>query len=80
MEPPINRTTLTDDEFQRARDAVRDYLKAHPSIANREFRALTRLGYDQAIKFFRRMVETGELRRTGKASGIKYVVPGIESN
>ena len=70
----MGRTILTDDEFIQARVAVLAYLSSNESINNREFRALTHFGYDQAISFFGRMVRKGHLRRMGKASGTKYVL------
>ena len=53
---------------------VLSYLSRYPSINNRELRALTSVGYDQAVAFFARMVKGGHLRRTGKGSKTKYIL------
>ena len=68
-------TTLTEDEIQRTKMAVLKYLKDHPFINNTALRELTGLNYDQAIRFFGVMISEGVLRRTGKTSGTKYVLP-----
>jgi len=72
--PEMTRSVLSDEEFELAKAIVLNYLRELPSITNREFRSLTRLSHDQGVGFFNRMVSEGHLSRTGKASGIKYVL------
>ena len=67
--------SLSDSEFEVAREAVLLFLRENESIANRQFRGLTHLSSDQGISFFNRMVRDGALLRVGKASGTKYVLP-----
>ena len=64
--------TLSEEEFDKARDLVLAYLAEHQSITNREFRALTKLDYDQAITFFKKMVTEGLLSRSGKTTSTRY--------
>ncbi len=71
----MSRTVLTENEFTQVKESVFAYLSRHQSIANRELRALANIDCDQATKFFNKMVEQGCLRRVGKGSGIKYVLP-----
>ena len=63
---------LSDEEFARARELVARFLAEHPSIANREFRELTQLNYDQAVTFFNRMIAAGCLVRGGKTTSTRY--------
>ncbi len=71
----MSRTVLTENEFTQVKEAVFPYFSRHESITNREIRELTNISYDQAINFFNRMVAQGHLKRVGKASGTKYVLP-----
>ena len=67
---------LTQQELLQTQEIVLDYLKAHDAITNRALRHLTSsISYDQAIHFFNEMLFSGTLRRIGKASGTKYVLP-----
>jgi len=70
------RRKLTDEEFEGARAKVLAFLAAHDFIANREFRELTQLTYDQGVSFFNRMIANGNLVRVGKTTTIKYLLPG----
>ncbi len=69
------RQLLDKNEFAQVKEAVFAYLSRHQSIANRELRALAIIDCDQATNFFNKMVEQGCLRRVGKGSGTKYVLP-----
>ena len=71
--------SLTSEEAASCERHMIQYLVTHPSITNRELRALTGVSYDQAISFFNIMVVTGRLVRVGKASGTRYELPR-ESN
>ena len=63
---------LSDEEFETAKELVIAFLAEHPSIANREFRALTHLSYDQAVTFFNKMIADGILTRVGKTTTTRY--------
>ncbi len=71
----MNRPLLDKNEFTQVKESVFAYLSRHQSTTNRELRALTNIGYDQTTNFFNKMVEQGCLRRVGKGSGTKYVLP-----
>ena len=49
------------------------YADQHSAITNRECRIATGLGYDSAIKIFGALCSVGVLKKTGKASGTKYI-------
>ena len=68
-------TTLSDSEFDMAREVVLRYLRENESIANKEFRGFSNLSYDQIITLFNRMMREGVLVRVGKTSGTRYVLP-----
>lgn len=70
----MGRTSLSESQFATSMQAVRRYLKTNDSIANAQFRALTKLNYDQAIKFFNLGVGLGLLERRGRGSGTNYVM------
>lgn len=55
--------------------AVLLYVEQNSAITNREFRIATGLGYDTAIKVLGALCGVGMLRKTGEASGTKYVAP-----
>ncbi len=67
--------SLTDTQSESCERHMIQYLATHPSITNRELRALTGVSYDQAITFFNFMVANGRLLRVGKASGTRYELP-----
>ena len=68
-----NTTLLTDKEYADAVAAVQDHLSAETSITKRQLRALTGLGYDQAIRAFNRMVDDGVVKRVGTGGGTRYI-------
>ena len=72
----MNQTTMTEQQFLRTKEVVLAHLSGHEGINNHELRALGHLGKHQATRFFGRMVGEGYLRRTGKGSATKYVLPG----
>ena len=57
--------------------AVLDYVAKQGAITNRECREVTGLGYDSSIKIFGALCLMGMLRKTGAASGTKYVLPPV---
>ena len=73
-----NRTSLTDEEYKKALHAALRFVAEHQSITKQQLRAQTGLGYDQAIRALGRMVEAGELLRTGAGGGTKYVLRATE--
>lgn len=75
----LRRTTLTGAEFEAAMAKVRAHLADHPSVNNKDLRAIAGLNFDQAIRFFKIAVESGALVRIGKSAGTKYVLPGRSS-
>lgn len=64
---------LTNDEFEKSKPQVFEFLRKHSSIVSWEFRELTGLNQDKAIVFLNRMVAEGSLLRVGKTSGTKYI-------
>ena len=64
------RTTInvTDEMKQK----VIRFIEINRSITNRQCRLLLGLGYEQVIRLFNKMVESGELLREGKTSSVKY--------
>jgi hypothetical protein len=70
------RTSLSEAEFAAVMPVVCRYLSDNTSITNAQLRALTKLNYDQAIKFFNVALMRGLLERRGRASGTNYVVRG----
>jgi len=71
----MRRPLLDKNEFAQLKEAVFAYLSRHQSIANRELRALANIGIMEATNIFNKMVEQGCLRRVGKGSGTRYVLP-----
>jgi predicted HTH transcriptional regulator len=67
------KTYLPNDETLRPK--VIEYVQKNGSITNRQCRELLGIGYDQAISLFNKMIETGQLIRVGKTSGIRYLLP-----
>lgn len=67
-------TTLSSERVSEVESLVETFLKQHDSITNRKLREISGVNYDQAIYFFNLMVDRGQLQRTGKASGTKYVL------
>ena len=70
----MSRPLLDKNEFAQVKKAIFAYLSRHESITNREIRALTNTGINEATNFFNKMVEQGCLRRVGKGAGTKYVL------
>lgn len=67
-------TKLSKEEMMRVTGVVKKYLSKNVSINNRTLRALTDIGYDQAIFFFNFMVKEKLLERVGQGSGTKYTL------
>jgi predicted HTH transcriptional regulator len=56
-------------------DVVREYVRSHGAITNRECRRLLGLSYDETMRLLGAMSKDGVLERVGKASGTRYVLP-----
>jgi len=48
------------------------FIEINKSITNRQCRLLLGIGYEQVLRLFNKMVESGELLREGKTSSFKY--------
>lgn len=76
----MGRNAITEEEYARAKSLVLERLSAGgpgATIRNRALRALTDLNYDQAIRFFGRMVQDGHLIRVGRGTNTHYVLPDV---
>ena len=51
------------------------FVKQNGFITNRQCRVLLRIGYEQAIMVFNKLVKSGELIREGRTSSVKYRLP-----
>ena len=69
------KSTTTLVATKALRRQVITFIKQNGYITNRQCRDLLEIGYDQVISLFNQMLEAGELKREGKTSGIKYVLP-----
>ena len=67
-------TRLSDSQFEECMGIAQNYLKSNPFIRNRDIRAISSIGYDQAIHFFNRAIAEKRLNREGKGSGTRYVL------
>jgi|GEM_PF-6338805 len=67
------KTTL--EISKEMRHKVVKYVKKNGYVTNRQCRELLDLGYDQVIRLFNSMVDSGELIREGKTSSVKYILP-----
>lgn len=68
--------TITTLEISKEmRQTVIKFVKKNGHITNRQCRELLDLGYDQVIRLFNSMVDSGELMREGKTSSVKYTLP-----
>jgi predicted HTH transcriptional regulator len=66
---PLISTFIATDEMKQK---VIQFIKNNKSITNKQGRLLLGLGYEQVIRLFNKMVESGELSREGKTSSVKY--------
>jgi predicted HTH transcriptional regulator len=73
---PISKcpTALTEKDISHIRRIAIRHLKSHEFLTNRELRGIVDISYDQAIYFYRRMLDRGVLERVGIASGTKYIL------
>jgi hypothetical protein len=70
-------TSLTDDQYNRCLKEVVTFLEKNSKILNRELREISGIGYDQAIRFFKRATEDNRLVRKGTSSSTHYVLPSL---
>jgi hypothetical protein len=59
---------------------VMDYVGRQGAITNREFRGLTHLSYNSAIKVLGVLCTLGMLKKSGTASATKYILPSSGSS
>ena len=69
-------TSLTNDQYVRCLEAAEAFVQKFGSIRNMQLREITGVGYDQAIRFFKRAVNENRLTRKGLSSGTHYVAKG----
>jgi predicted HTH transcriptional regulator len=69
------RITTTIEISKEMRQTVIKYVRKNGHITNRQCRELLELGYDQVIRLFNSMVDSGELIREGKTTSVKYTLP-----
>lgn len=62
----------TPEQVSKAQEKLMEYLASHPSITNRQMRAMSGLSYDQCISFFNEMVRLGKVERNGRRGGTSY--------
>jgi hypothetical protein len=62
----------TPEQVSKAQEKLVGYLETHPSITNRQMRAMSGLSYDQCIAFFNEMVRLGIVARNGQRGGTSY--------
>ena len=70
----VSREQVSDKQFKHCWKLVESYLKKNSEIRNRQLRELTGLGYDQAIKFFKRATSDKRLARIGTSSATHYIL------
>jgi len=66
---PLVTTFIATVEMKQK---VIQFIKNNKSITNKQCRLLLGLGYEQVIRLFNKMVESGELLSEGKTSSVKY--------
>jgi hypothetical protein len=66
---PLITSFIATDEMKQK---VIQFLKNNRSITNKQGRLLLGLGYEQVVRLFNKMIESGELLREGKTSSVKY--------
>lgn len=67
-------TSLTESDLIHIQHIVIDYLKIHDFVTNRLLREIIDITYDQAIYFYRKMLERKILKKIGTASGTRYIM------
>jgi hypothetical protein len=65
---------LSDDDYNAAMKEAVQVVASGGRLRNETLRRATGLNYDQAIKFFNRAIESGALRREGRAAGTHYLL------
>ena len=65
------RFEISDED----RNKVIGYIKENGSITNRVVREILDISYDQAIYLFNTMLSDRQIRRIGKTSSTRYVLP-----
>jgi len=65
-------TVLKEEEINKVKTLVMQYLKDNDCITNSKLRKLSGINYDQAIYFFKEMINQNMLNRLGNGSGTYY--------
>lgn len=71
--------TMSDKITVQHLQDVMDYVGQRGAITNREFRGLTNLSYNSAIKVLGVLCTLGMLKKSGTASATKYILPSSGS-
>ena len=67
-------TSLTDEQYELCWKVVKAFLSENEMIRNRQLREISGIGYDQAIRFFKRATTEKRLVRKGEGGSTKYVL------
>jgi predicted HTH transcriptional regulator len=75
---PISKcpTSLTESDITHIQRIAIRHLKCHKFLTNRELRGIVDITYDQAICFYRKMLDRGIIERIGISSGTQYILKG----
>jgi hypothetical protein len=65
--------TMNEESYGRIAKMVVAYLQSNAEITNRKLRQISGISYDQAIHFFGRMCEEGQLLRIGTTAATRYI-------
>lgn len=73
---PISKcpTSLTEKDISQIQRVAVRFVKKHNFLTNRYLRGIVDITYDQAIYFYRKMLDSGVFERVGVASGTRYVL------
>lgn len=70
------KSTTKIEVTEELKQKVIHFVEQHSFISNKQCRVLLGIGYEQAIVLLNTLVESGELVREGKTSGVKYRLSG----
>lgn len=68
------RTKLSEEEITKVKTLLLQYFTDNDYITNRELRDLSGISYDQAIYFFRQMINQNIVNRLGTKSNTHYIL------
>jgi len=72
-------STTKADLTHEMKELIFAYIEKNGSITNSNCRKLLKLGYDQVITIFNLLVKSGDIKRIGKTSSTRYVLPDSSS-